>query len=155
MRTIATIALLTLLAGCGAQGAAVRANIQADVQQIVAPIQQTTLADAQAAVVIAQASGDQAGVQCFTDIVNYLQNAGPALPAVAGVLSGLEAARTFKGITIPENIHRDCAVIVLDAQQAAIRLGLSLAPVVGGIKVQAGAATLKAEAAALQAAGKP
>lgn len=137
-----------ILPGCATVGAA-NAKIAADVHELVAPIQQATLEDAKAAVVIAQANHDDAAVQCFTDIVNYLQNdPGASVPAINGVLSGLEAARTFRAPSIPENIHKDCAVIVLDAQQAALRLGLRGATVVGGVKVQAGAAALKAAEAA-------
>jgi len=114
------IALFALAACTPAQ----QVKVQQDVEKIVAPIQATTLADAQAALAIAVANGDQDGVACFTDVVNFLANPINPLPAVNGVLSALEAARTFKGITIPANIHSHCAVIVLDAPTTALKLGL-------------------------------
>jgi hypothetical protein len=112
-----------LLAGCTP---AQQVKVQQDIEKVVAPIQATTLADAQAALAIAIANNDTDGVQCFTDIVNYLGNPINPLPAVNGVLSALEAARTFKGISIPANIHSHCAVIVLDAPTTALKLGLPL-----------------------------
>lgn len=144
--------LYVCMTGC-AQVQATNAKIAQDVQNIVAPIQQTTLEDAKAALAIANANGDTDGAACYADIVADLSAqaaAGGPLP-IAGVLSALEAARTFKGVQIPAKTHRDCAVLVVDAQQMAIKLGIQLAPVVGGVKVQAGAAALKTEAAALKA----
>ena len=121
MKTIALLAIMTLIVGCSP---AQQVKVQQDIEKVIAPIQATTLADAQAALAIAIANNDQDGVACFTDIVNYLANPINPLPVVNGVLSGLEAARTFKGISIPANIHSHCSVIVIDAPTTAIKLGL-------------------------------
>jgi len=123
MKTIALLAILTLIVGCTP---AQQVKVQQDIEKVVAPIQATTLADAQAALAIAVANGDQDGVACFTDVVNFLANTINPLPAVNGVLSALEAARTFKGISVPANIHSHCAVIVLDAPTTALKLGLPI-----------------------------
>lgn len=140
-----------LFTGC-AQLQATNTKIAQDVQNIVAPVQQATLADAQAALARAQATGDTDVIPCYQDIVDVLSTPGTvSLPPVVGVLSALEAARTLKPPSLPPKLHRDCAVLVVDAQEMAFKLGLTLAPVAGAVKVQQGAAAVKAEAAALQA----
>jgi hypothetical protein len=121
MLLMAVVGIALVAGGLSGCSTTLGKKVEAD---LFAPVQQATLADAQAALVIAQANNDAEGVQCYTDIVNYLQNKLPTLPVVSGVLSVLEAARTFKGVSVPEDIHRDCAVIVLDSQQTALRLGL-------------------------------
>jgi hypothetical protein len=126
MNLILKAVLFVWLAFCAGCTPAQQVKVQADVEMVIAPIQATTLADAQAALAIAVANNDTDGVQCFTDIVNYLGNPINPLPVVNGILSGLEAARTFKGIAIPENIHRSCSVIILDAPTTALKLGLPI-----------------------------
>lgn len=137
------------LSGCGAVQT-VNAQVAQDLHNIVAPIKQTTLEDAQAALAIANANGDTDAAPCYQDIVDELSKPGATgLPVVNGVLSALEAARTFKAPTVPAKLHKDCAVLVIDAQETAFKLGIRLAPVAGGLKVQQGAAALKAEGAVL------
>lgn len=144
-------ATVVALSGCATIGAA-NQKIAADVEQVIAPVKAATIADAQACVADANAAGDADGAACCQDIADYLSTQSTAAPQIVGVLSALEVARTFKAPTLPSKLHKDCAVLVVDAQGMALRLGLQLAPVAGGLKVQAGAAALKSEAAALQAA---
>lgn len=143
---------MLMLGGCAAVQSA-NQQIAQDVHDIVAPIKQATLEDAQAALAIANANGDTDAAPCYQDIVDELSKPGSTgVPAINGLLSTLEAARTFKAPTVPPKLHKDCAVLVIDAQQTAFKLGLRLAPVGGALKVQQGAAALGREAAALQAA---
>jgi hypothetical protein len=141
------------LTGC-AQLQAINGKVVQDIHDtIVAPVQQATLADAQAALAIAKANGDDDAAACYADIADDLiaQGAKGAPIPIMGVLSALETARTFKGISIPPKTHKDCAVLVVDAQKVAFHLGLSAVPIVGGLKVQQAGAALKSEAAALGA----
>ena len=91
-------------------------------------IQPIVAADVAAALAEATAANDTAAVACYTAISNYMAsipNGGTT--AISGVLSGLEAARILNSQVsagIPSNIHQACAVIVLDAQETALRLGL-------------------------------
>lgn len=149
MKRFLMVFAIATIAGC-AQLGAVNQKIAQDVQDIVAPIKATTLADAQAALATATAAGDTDAAPCYQDIVDVLSaSATSSPPAIVGILSALEAARTFKAPQIPAKLHKDCAVLVIDAQETAFKLGIAAAPVVGGLKVQAGAQALKAEAAAL------
>ena len=150
MRTLLTLLALCMLCGCAAVQST-NQKIAQDVQNIVEPIKQATITDAQAALADAQAAGDQDGAACFQDIINFLNQQGSAPPQIAGVLSGMEVARTFKAPSLPPQLHKDCAVLVVDAQEMALKLGLTLAPVAGAVKVQAGSAALRSEAAALGA----
>jgi hypothetical protein len=147
------VCVAMVLTGCS-QLQAVNSKVAQDIHDtIVAPVQQATLADAQAALAIANANGDTDAAACYADIVADLsaQSAQGGPVAIVGVLSALESARTFKGVQIPAKTHKDCAVLVVDAQKVAFQLGLSAASVVGGIKVQQAGNVLKAEAAALGA----
>lgn len=118
-KTIVVLALVPLLVGCSAQ----------------AKLQQITAADAQRAREIAALAQDPDGVACATAIATWVAGQ-PAMNALApnGILSaymlGREAHRGVQG-GIPSEVHRACAVLVLDAQQTLIRLGLMAAPVPG------------------------
>jgi hypothetical protein len=92
-------------------------------------VQPIVAADVTAALAEATAANDTAAVACYTAISNYmasLPSGGTA--TINGALSGLEAARILNSQVsagIPSNIHQACAVIVLDAQETALRLGLT------------------------------
>lgn len=145
---IVAVIAIALLSGC-AQLGAVNQKIAQDVESIVAPIRQTTIEDAQAALAIAQAAGDTDAAPCYQDIIDDLSKQGTSVPSINGLLSALEAARTFKAPTVSPKTHKDCAVLVVDAQVVAFKLGIAAVPAVGAVKVQAGAAALKAQAALL------
>lgn len=134
------LSCLVAVAGC----AQIQAKLNQDVQAASVP-------DLQAAVADAKAAGDKDGEACWNDVLAYVQalptNAASApLPTIAGVASGIEAARIAaaaagKGVAIPPipaQLHRDCAVVLVDAQQLAAKLGLSAAALskgVGAVKV--------------------
>jgi hypothetical protein len=137
--------MLGVLTGCSQ----IQAKLNTDVQAATVP-------DLQAAVADAKAAGDADGFACWTDVLNYVQalpTAGASTPApqIAGVASGIEAARIgaaslAQGVVIPpipHQLHKDCAVLIIDAEQLAARLGISAAALGKG-------AGLAKEAAALQ-----
>lgn len=113
--------LLIWLAFCAGCTPAQQVKVQQDIEKVVAPIQATTLADAQAALAIAVANNDQLPIPCYTDLVNYLANP-LTLPTINGPISLLEQGRV--GVHIPDALHRDCAFLILDAPTTALKLGL-------------------------------
>ena len=120
MRTLIALVLMLAVSACASVGG-ISNPFAKQVQPIVA-------ADVAAALAEATAANDTAAVACYTAISNYMAsipNGGTT--AISGVLSGLEAARILNSQVsagIPSNIHQACAVIVLDAQETALRLGL-------------------------------
>jgi hypothetical protein len=131
---------LAFLAGC----AQFQAKLSQDVQAASVP-------DLQAAVADAKAAGDADGAACWQDVLDYVQAlptsaAGAPAPTIAGVASALEAARIAAtqasvGISvppIPHQLHKDCAVLIIDAQQLAAKLGISA----GALSKGAGVAKL-------------
>ncbi len=120
-------------AGCSQ----IQAKINADVQAATIPDIQAALADAQAA-------SDADGVACWTDVLAYINalpttTAGAPVPSIKGVASGLEAARIAAAAApvtippIPPQLHRDCAVLIVDFQETAAKLGLSAAALNKGV----------------------
>jgi hypothetical protein len=153
MKHIFAIALLV-----GIAGIAGCAQIQSKLNQ---DVQTATVPDLQAAVAEAQAAGDQDGAACLTDVLNYVQ----ALPSVSssappvnvvGAASALEAARIgaaslstgFVIPPIPHQLHKDCAVLVIDAEQLAAKFGIGAAALAKGGGVLKAAKTLQAMQAA-------
>ena len=118
IRQILTVAALAALSGCS--------FVAGQVEQAVKPV---ALPDAQAALAMAQQYGDTDAAACYQSIVTYLQDsAAPSLPVVNGALSALEAVRIARQHSgdpiVPAEIHRDCAVIIVDAQEVALKLGI-------------------------------
>lgn len=149
---IVGIAGMAMMSGCSA----IQAKIGADVQT-------TTLPDINAAIADAQDAGDLDAVACFTDIRDFINSLPNSVqpskaPGVVGVLSAIEEGRLLAKSgpptlpPIPHQLHKDCAVIVLDAQQLAAKLGIQAAALVGGGKIAVAGAALKGQAAALKAA---
>lgn len=144
---IITLALVVAAAGC----AQVQAKFNQDVQAASVP-------DLQAAVADAKAAGDADGLACWNDVLSYVQalptsSESAPLPTVAGVASGIEAARIAaaaagKGIVIPpipHQLEKDCAIVVIDAQKLAAQLGLSAAALSKGLPVLKAAQALSAQ----------
>lgn len=156
LHVLTCVALCTAFA-CMEGCSTVQAKFSQDVQAATVP-------DLQAAIADAKAANDQDGLDCWTDVLNYVEAlptsaASNPLPAISGVASGLEAARigaqALNGASInvippiPPKLHKDCAVLVVDSQQLALKLGISAAALgKAGATIKA-AATLKA----LEAAG--
>jgi hypothetical protein len=149
----AVIALSAGLAGCGA----IQAKINQDVQA-------TTLPDAQAALADAQAAGDTDAAACYQDIIDFLNSlptsgASSEPPKVVGLLSALEAGRVLAQAAqngpqlppIPPKLHKDCAVLIVDAQRTALTLGVDVAALSKGTAFLKAGAALKREGAALKA----
>lgn len=115
------VVLLTALAfaGCATTGGR------------VPTLEEITHADVDAAVQIAADSGDEAGVECYTEIGRRLDAAKQPGPEVKGVLSafalGRAAAHRERG-GYGDALYRNCAPLVLDAEKTA----LSVARRVGG-----------------------
>lgn len=152
--TLILIAALAAVSGC----AAIQNKFNQDVQA-------ATLPDVEAAVASATAAGDVDGAACWQDVADYIKalptdQQGAAVPVILGVASGIEAARiaaqaASQGVVIPPipaKLHKDCAVLVVDAQQLALKIGLNAAALKSGLGVVKAGAALKGQAAALRAA---
>jgi len=142
--------LLLVSVACVAGCSQIQAKLNQDVQAASVP-------DLQAAVADAKAAGDADGAACWQDVLNYVQAlptsaASSVAPTVAGVASALEAARiaaaqTSVGVSvppIPAQLHRDCAVLIVDAQELAAKLGISAAALSRGAGLAKVAAQLQA-----------
>ena len=112
---------LALLTGCGGRFA------------------DLTREDVQRAFEIAQAAQDVAGMQCALEILAALPDADHTRLAPNGVFSTFMAAREARRRVsggVPDAVHHACAVLVLDAQQTLLKLGLTAVPgggVLGGL----------------------
>lgn len=112
--------LMLCLSGC----ATIAAVGGAKLQEITGP-------DVDAAIELAKAGGDADGLACWEAIKAAMPATGAASIDVKGVASALQAARNVRrGIQagVDPAVHRNCAVLVLDAQQTALKLGLRVAP---------------------------
>ena len=136
---IAYVLFLFALDGCSA----VQAKLDTQVQAATVP-------DLQAAVADAQAANDQDGVDCWTQVLAYVQslptaNATTAQPQIAGIASALEAGRIASNQPlpsfppVPHSLHKACAVLVVDAQQLALKLGISAGALAKGAPIVKGA----------------
>jgi hypothetical protein len=89
-----------------------------------------TLADLDGARTAAQNAKDAAGFNCFNDWYNLLSGVQglPKLEAGPHVFSNLETARIihmrFAG-GIPQKVKDDCAPLVMQGEEVAVRLGLA------------------------------
>ena len=140
------ILALAVLAGC--------TQIQAKLDTQVSAV---TVPDLQAAIADAKAANDADGVDCWTQVLDYVQSLpvssiGTPEPSIVGVASGIEAARTVAAQPvptfppIPASLHKACAVLVVDSQELALKLGISAA----ALKTGLGVVKLQSEAAALK-----
>lgn len=118
---VGAIAALVLLAGCSA----IESKVISDVGNAT-----VTQADLDGAIAMADAAGDKDAAACYRDVKDFVASQKTAvLPAIKGAFSALEAARVAAltpPVQVPAQLHRDCAVIILDAQETALRLGLKL-----------------------------
>lgn len=116
MKLLICALIISLLSGCALNSGEVKT------------IQTLTLTDAQNALAAAKSGGDTDAVACYTDLVNYLSSLPTgSTTTVTGALGALEQARLLNNQVsagIPANIHKDCAIIVIDAQETALKLGL-------------------------------
>jgi hypothetical protein len=125
--------VLVCLCGC----AQLQTQVDTKVQQVVVP-------DLQAAYSAAVAANDADGAACWNDILQYVNQLpttapGGTTPTIAGVASALEAARIAQQggpvlfPPIPHQLHKDCAVIVVDAQQVAAKFGIIVGASAAGV----------------------
>jgi hypothetical protein len=126
--------ILTLIPACSQ----IQSKLNADIQAV-------TLPDLQAALASATASNDADGAACWSDMIDYV-NALPtattpnAIPQIKGIASALEASRNAANAQpiaippIPPKLHRDCAVVILDARELALKLGLTGAAALHGLR---------------------
>lgn len=124
MTKLATLALALALSGC----ATAQLPMPTPAQDVKAEtsLASVTAADIDAAIVIAQAGGDIDNVACLTQIKLWLGNPKPA-PSIVGPISAFAATRV--GVSrirsgVPPELHRACSVIIVDANQVLLRLGL-------------------------------
>ena len=112
MKILFVIAALLILAGCATP--------------LGQNVQRLTRADAQAALDIATAHGDQRGMQCHAAFLATVTDApAPADIKVAGPLSGYELARVTRldvEAGLPDAVQSACAPMFLDSQRALLRV---------------------------------
>lgn len=92
-----------------------------------------TITDLQNALAIAQAGGDQAGVQCYTYLIPIVQQAAQQLgnpnTTVSGAFSAFETGRVvatnIKGFIngVPQGLNLACAPLVVDSTNTLVLLG--------------------------------
>lgn len=91
-------------------------------------IKQVTVEDIDAAIELARIGEDADGMACWQAVKAAMPaGGGAATVKIAGVASGWQAARNVRrGIQagIDPVVHRACAVLVVDAEQTAGKLGL-------------------------------
>lgn len=84
---------------------------------------------------IAAAFGDPDGEACAAAVVEFVRSQpAPAKIAPVGAFSAFMFARELRRVRqggIPSAVHRACAVVVLEAEETIIKLGLKVAPVPG------------------------
>lgn len=86
-----------------------------------------TAADIDTAIQLAKDGEDADGLACWEAIKALAPTGGPVLVKVDGAASAIQSARNVRrGVQagIDPEIHRKCAVIVVDAEQTAGKLGL-------------------------------
>ena len=118
------LAALAVTGGC--------AQIQAKFDQ---QVQTIALPDVEAAQADAIAAGDADGAKCWAEVASYLKGlptqATTPIPRVNGVASAIEAGRIASQQPIPalppipHSLHVACAVIQIDAQQLALKFGIT------------------------------
>jgi PBP1b-binding outer membrane lipoprotein LpoB len=92
-------------------------------------LQEITTADVDAAIEMAKAGNDQDGLACWMAIKAVMPATGVAQIDVKGAASALQAARNVRRSVqagVDPVVHKNCAVVILDAEQTALKLGLRL-----------------------------
>lgn len=83
--------------------------------------------DVDAAIELAKLGNDPDGLACWQAVKAAMPADGAVTVEIKGVASGIQAARNVRrGLQagIDPVVHKNCAVLVLDAEQTAARLGL-------------------------------
>lgn len=131
------ICLVALISGC----AQIQSKLDSDVQTLTVPDVQAALADAKAA-------NNTDGIACWTDWLAYINSlptnsSSTPLPKVIGAATIIEAASEASQATgapiafppIPHQLHKDCAVLIVDAQTVALKLGLGAQALTKGVGI--------------------
>lgn len=131
MRRLAALVLVTVVAltGCASGGLG-------DLKDRVVKFER---ADVERGRAIAAAANDQAAVGCADAVLKTLPEASvaPALTPI-GVFSAVMKAREVRrkvSAGIDEGVHNACAVVILDAQQTIMKLGLMAVPGGGALRM--------------------
>ena len=114
------------------------------VEQTLADLSQFTRTDVQYAYDLAKAASDPSApyrARCYATLLKYVpegSTVGQALLAPKGLVSAYEIAaevdaKLKSGVSaiVPVDVHADCSVLVTDAKETALRLGLKMAPLPG------------------------
>lgn len=96
-------------------------------------IKQFVRADIQAALKIAQASGDTAGINCMSVLLKRMPENVDAVKATGAVSLYMQARQTRRAIDkgISEEVHLACAPLIVDAERVLAKLGLIAIPGAG------------------------
>ena len=128
------IALLTITAFALSACGTTLKKLEVDLAKI-------TGADLDQALVLAQAATDSGApyrARCYATLKKHVpadQTVGQALPAIKGRVSAYEQAaqvdaklRSGLSALVPPDVHADCAVLLVDIQEFAVRLGARILP---------------------------
>jgi hypothetical protein len=100
----------------------------------VPSVQPLAISDLTNAKALADSSGDVDASACYQDLLDFVGSSTglPSNPKLGGAFSALETARIARRVAsqpIPPKLHKDCAVLVLDAQQVMAQLGIAVGSV--------------------------
>jgi hypothetical protein len=88
-------------------------------------LQHVTAADVDAAIQLAQQANDAEGVACWQAVRSAITASWNNDPVeIKGSASALQEARNVRRAIQDPVVHRNCAVVVLDATETAARIGL-------------------------------
>src|SRR5689334_237574 len=113
MKIVIALFMLLFISGCATLNAVGGQKLQ----DITGP-------DVDAAIALAKAGNDPDGLACWTAIKAVMPTTGTTQIDIKGVASTIQAARNVRrGVQagIDPAVHRSCAVLVLDAQETALR----------------------------------
>ncbi len=115
MKIVISLFMLMFITGCATVASQ-------KVQEITGP-------DIDAAIALAKAGNDPDGLACWEAIKAVMPATGTVHIEVKGAASAVQAARNVRrGVQagVDPVVHKNCAVVVLDAEQTAARLGLRI-----------------------------
>ena len=115
MKKSAAIAALCALGACAPGNS-----------NLLAKLSTFTVADLQAADVIAVQAGDTIAHACFPVLIAWIQTLPSGQQVVTGAISTFEVARTTRlGVQkgIPDSVKMGCAALLVDEQTLLLKLG--------------------------------
>lgn len=131
--SVKVLACALVLGGC--------ATVQSDVAKAVTDMSTFTQADLDQAIAMAVAAKDAEApyrARCYLTLKKYVPGGSTVGQALLpkGAVSAFETAAELDqqargGVNVPQDLRADCAILLISAQEFALRLGAKFAPVPG------------------------